>query len=189
MLRLDILVAMTADKIEKSLSSYRPTRILYTEESGFYRYDTIVYGGSKPARSTIWVQDKKPDTMCKVACTCTYFAMNVETVLALYGSATVHRADGKLPMKRNPKLKPSLCPHLCLLATVLLRSWHQQKTRKFDHKNSIDDYVELIADAGLQEDMTSAEAASDAADTQANTQSEDAPEDGVRVNPRLRTLT
>jgi hypothetical protein len=185
MLRLDTLVALTADKIEKSLSTYRPTRILYADESGFYRYSTVVYGGSKPSYSTIWVQDKKPDTLCKVSCTCAYFAMNVETVLVMYGSATQTRANGALPMKRNPKLRPGLCPHLCLLATILLRAWHQQKNKRFDRRNAIDDYVELIEDQGLQEAQEEVEAE---VDTVQDESVDAAPQDTMRVNPRLRTL-
>lgn len=125
MLKLSALLALTDHKVVYSSGHYRIASLITTKDSDGDRFAAIVYGGSKPARSALVLSEPGPEAKAFCMCSCEYFAMNVETVLVMHGSAKPARAGGQLPTTRNPKLKPGLCPHLYLLATSLLKKWQE----------------------------------------------------------------
>lgn len=127
MLTLRAVYGVSEPKVAARSRVYRITSIKEDEDSGLHRYTTIVYGGSQPARSQISVGSFQPDTQCRVTCTCKYFQMNCYVPLVMQGSTPRIYANQLLPLKRNPKLKPGLCPHLYLLASLLLSQWERAK--------------------------------------------------------------
>ncbi len=113
------------------------TKVTESEDGGFHRYNTIVYGGSKPARSTLWVQKPDIKAMAKCTCSCAYFQFHYSVVNALVGSSPrVQGRPGALPLQRNPKMKPGMCPHLYLLAGALVGSWIKAKRAKAIKENA-----------------------------------------------------
>lgn len=130
MLTLDALVGLSDRRVAAVLSKYRFGALQETTETGQSRYDAIVYGGHKPARCSIWAKEHVVTTTVRVACSCEYFAMNLETVLAVYGNTRAAAGEGILPTKRNPAMKPGLCPHLYLLALHLGKEWTEGSDKK-----------------------------------------------------------
>lgn len=128
MLPLNVLVAATDSKVLRSLSSYRLAYLRDVNDTGWTRYEAVVYGGSKVAHPRMKVKAHSTESEAEVTCSCTYFAMNSEAALALHGNTKPVRTGGVLPMKRNPKLKPSLCPHLLLLALTVGKQWKEAET-------------------------------------------------------------
>src|SRR6478736_3791029 len=128
MLSLSALITMTNRKVVSALSSYRLVYPRTTNISGWRVYTAIVYGGSKPAHPRIRIKEDNIDAPCEVGCSCTYFQMNFETALAVYGSAQPLKAGGAMPKQRNPQLKPGLCPHLLSLGLHLSKQWADAAT-------------------------------------------------------------
>ncbi len=130
-------MALTPPQVAKTARSRRMTKVTESEEGGFHRYTTIVYGGSKPARSVLWVQKPDIKALAKCTCTCAYFQFHYSVVNALVGSSPrVQGRPGALPLERNPKMKPGMCPHLYLLAGALLGSWIKAKRAKAIKENA-----------------------------------------------------
>lgn len=127
MLTISAMIAMTNRKVVTAMSTYRLAYPRTTDDTGWRVHEAIVYGGSKPAHVRIRARSDDADAMAEVACTCTYFTMNLETALAVQGSAKPVKAGGVMPMKRNPALKPGLCPHLFVFALNLTKSWAADK--------------------------------------------------------------
>lgn len=122
-LPLDTLVYQSDRRVAQVLTKYRIGSLNSTVDTGWNRYDAIIYGGHQPARCTIEAQEMSVKSQVRCNCTCKYFTMNLETVLAIYGVARPAQAHGMIPKQRNPTMKPGLCPHLYLLALHLGKQW------------------------------------------------------------------
>lgn len=116
MLPLNALMHFTPPSIVRGVNKYRMTMVTPRHHNGGIEYTAVVYGGSAPARPTLWLRDQSPESQVTCTCTCTYFQMHLEVVLAVYGVTEVKRAEGRVPKEKNPGMKPGLCPHLYLLA-------------------------------------------------------------------------
>lgn len=192
MLTLAAMVGLTDPSIARNIQRYTLAGVRASEDSGMYTYKAYVYGGTKTAYPMVRVQRHDPTSLAFVSCTCTFFTMNCETALALRGSAAPVKAGGAYPAKRNPKLRPGLCPHLYLLTTTVLRAWKmarekvkQKKQKITDSKLQSFEYTDVITGDTAFEDELSHADASDT--THATSVSADEPSTGtVRINPRLR---
>ena len=123
MLSIEALVALTDPKVKVTARRYKLSKIHDVIDTGWTRYEAYVYGGTKTAKSSLKFKEKSKDSPVFCVCSCTYFTMNCETVLAMHGNAAPVKAAGVLPMKRNAKMKPCLCPHLYSMALTLLNKW------------------------------------------------------------------
>ncbi len=130
MLTVANLTALTKREVIQTSGHYRLASVQVTDETGWIRTTAIVYGGHTPATSTIWLKSEDVESKCRVACSCKYFAMHLETVLVMHGSATVNKANGMIPKQRNKKMIPGLCPHLFKLMSIMLLQWKDKDTKK-----------------------------------------------------------
>lgn len=142
-LPLSLLVHQSDRRVYDVIKKYRIGALNETNVTGSFRYNAIVYGGHQPARCTLEVKEQSVESPVKVQCSCKYFTMNLETVLAVYGVSKPAQAEGILPTQRNPTMKPGLCPHLYLLALHLGKEWSSgnEKDKKKQKEVDVNDQI------------------------------------------------
>ena len=122
-------MAVTPAQNRRNLSRYRLNGLsehkVVQDGASSVQLKAGISGGSRLATPSITFNGEASlETQVSVQCSCEFFAYTLETANQARQASTQSRSNGQYPVKRNPSLRPGLCPHLLCLAMVWVKK-HQ----------------------------------------------------------------